>query len=751
MNKGFYKNASTMSPFQFDKIYPNKKTMDEECAEDNILIGRYVFIEYNDENENQYKSNSETDLTKYGKAYDSTIWQKIYDKENNEEKYVQIASLDTPLPKVDTTITSPGTNPSVSINYNTSPETYNFNLPKAWGFEVKKAETEYSDEVDEDGNKLNIYYNKNAFNNISFKKIDSFETYASNKYYYISYEEEMQQNNAITQNDVAYIIEQPVETSSDIEPDKTFDDNKYYKVKFLKDNEYLWTNVQESEEPFYTYGATGHFIFSLEDFAQIDENKFKDYSFIKIQNNIYEDCDYANKEAVQADWEAGATIFYLTYEEADKNQYNNNTKYYKLDNNSEYYEISIVEQTQTTPYWEKFSSSSSYYSLIEGEHLRKDENASPQENVQYYKQDDNGSEEFEFEGVIKRYSSVTFGTWEPYKYYKKYEKMGDINGKDFPHENFNGDTYVLSFDEEKQEDTYYEKIPCLKNKEIDNKISLENDTNNEIKELSLILPGLGNTVAEVYDLLYKDGENRNSILYSDIEENQNMYDKDGNPLYNSNEKSVVGLMNKIYDIIGRMKIKDLPDELNDDTIENSDLINTLFKDDDDKYYLVIKYLITENNEEKWVYKAELFNGKSLYHLIAEMQHLVSGSYEGIFNALDNEIKISSNDDAWIDIEKNNNDNSRYSYTINHIQKTNIEPDSPFQTFYIPNINIIENAGGVGIQFYEGYEIDKAGHARVELTTGGKTLYIPSAYVGKSEPEDTYFPVGSIWYDKDVNS
>lgn len=45
---GFYGHISNNSRgnFTFDKIYPNRKEMDEACASDGIFIGRYVLVEY---------------------------------------------------------------------------------------------------------------------------------------------------------------------------------------------------------------------------------------------------------------------------------------------------------------------------------------------------------------------------------------------------------------------------------------------------------------------------------------------------------------------------------------------------------------------------------------------------------------------------------------------------------------------------------------------------------------------------------
>ena len=42
-------NNTTRSQFYFDKIYPNRKVMDESASSDQVFLGRYVLVEYNSE------------------------------------------------------------------------------------------------------------------------------------------------------------------------------------------------------------------------------------------------------------------------------------------------------------------------------------------------------------------------------------------------------------------------------------------------------------------------------------------------------------------------------------------------------------------------------------------------------------------------------------------------------------------------------------------------------------------------------
>ena len=117
------------STFQFDRVYGNRKAMDDAANTDGVYIGRYVLVEYgerfngttgltgdnvtytlvNDEqgaariqgvNENEdFRDNAEIDLRAYGAAYDSTVWQKIY--ADGVDKYVMVAELNATTPRIE--------------------------------------------------------------------------------------------------------------------------------------------------------------------------------------------------------------------------------------------------------------------------------------------------------------------------------------------------------------------------------------------------------------------------------------------------------------------------------------------------------------------------------------------------------------------------------------------------------------------------------------------------------------------------
>lgn len=114
------------STFQFDRVYPTRKDMDDNCKSDGVYAGRYVLINYGPdgirynsetgEELPEYIENQDTDLEQYSSTYDSTVWQKIYGPESGE-KYIMVAELNALAPKVELIVEDP-------IKYISSDETH---------------------------------------------------------------------------------------------------------------------------------------------------------------------------------------------------------------------------------------------------------------------------------------------------------------------------------------------------------------------------------------------------------------------------------------------------------------------------------------------------------------------------------------------------------------------------------------------------------------------------------------------------
>jgi hypothetical protein len=241
MGKQIYGNITNTArtQFQFDRIYPNKKEMDECKDSDGIYHGRYVLIEYGEnparnatelieKNEGffyrdfptvqaipystleesatiapgrlcyvvkdntyifyetynnttqpfkevyrynynptiesaNYKTNWAIDKDKYGRGYDSTVWQKVYI--DNKEEYIMIAELNTEVPNFTMTLDAPGELLEAPHLEEESNLNYNLHMPAQWDFRIKQvSENGNSDEkaiqvikYDKDGKLLSPY------------------------------------------------------------------------------------------------------------------------------------------------------------------------------------------------------------------------------------------------------------------------------------------------------------------------------------------------------------------------------------------------------------------------------------------------------------------------------------------------------------------------------------------------------------------------------------------------------------------
>lgn len=221
---GFYGNITNTSKtqFQFDRIYPNRATMESTMLVDGIYAGRYVLIEYDSDlkssldtflrvyfvgnvayttpkaqiesqlnksdldvgdivytappyiadeelvpkdcvfwkctsskidgstqpatfekavsSDSNYVMNFNIDTAKYGegRGYDSTVWQKIYVEGN--EKYVQIAELNSVVPTFDISADAPTVYPiQPHFDVQSTNVYYKLHWQPQWGMRLKEA------------------------------------------------------------------------------------------------------------------------------------------------------------------------------------------------------------------------------------------------------------------------------------------------------------------------------------------------------------------------------------------------------------------------------------------------------------------------------------------------------------------------------------------------------------------------------------------------------------------------------------
>ena len=249
---GFYGNISNVNKtnMTFDKIYSNRKSMDESCALDGVYAGRYVLVEYeqyypldtlpiiyklssdkeekfsttytqlspldiqenviyrcviltnwlngvipeeklllqyysntfyrgarNENNdlflenvsseisEKNYVGNFNIDRIKYNtsRGYDSTVWMKQYNN-NGIPRYVNIAELNSVVPTFDVSVDAPTEIPnSPHFDEDSTNIYYNLHIQPQWGFRVKSAENSSLSDVEVNGDKKAIYFNKAGF------------------------------------------------------------------------------------------------------------------------------------------------------------------------------------------------------------------------------------------------------------------------------------------------------------------------------------------------------------------------------------------------------------------------------------------------------------------------------------------------------------------------------------------------------------------------------------------------------------
>ena len=221
---GFYGNITNTSKtqFQFDRIYPNRVTMESTMLVDGIYAGRYVLIEYDSDlkssldtflrvyfvgnvayttpkaqiesqlnksdldvgdivytappyiadeelvpkdcvfwkctsskidgstqpatfekavsSDSNYVMNFNIDTAKYGegRGYDSTVWQKVYVEGN--EKYVQIAELNSVVPTFDISADAPTVYPiQPHFDVQSTNVYYKLHWQPQWGMRLKEA------------------------------------------------------------------------------------------------------------------------------------------------------------------------------------------------------------------------------------------------------------------------------------------------------------------------------------------------------------------------------------------------------------------------------------------------------------------------------------------------------------------------------------------------------------------------------------------------------------------------------------
>ena len=195
---GFYGRIanSNKTAFSFDRIYSTRSAMDLACTSDEVFIGRYVLVEYDEppitgyyNGTNFYNSNTyypqsmitprqgivyqdlthkdasytfyeyvegtgyvplptsittsyagsyNIDVTKYGRGYDSTAWMKTFDTTTGKYKYVLISELNTIVPTFHMITDPPSDSPTAPyFDLDTTTVDYYLHAQADWGQSIR--------------------------------------------------------------------------------------------------------------------------------------------------------------------------------------------------------------------------------------------------------------------------------------------------------------------------------------------------------------------------------------------------------------------------------------------------------------------------------------------------------------------------------------------------------------------------------------------------------------------------------------
>ena len=644
MEKQIYGNITNTArtQFQFDKIYPSRLIMDQDCKDDGIYAGRYVLVEYGEEctrgavelikkgnvyyyadfptvianpiqiegvsqrtialgkicyieeNKNyifykatengfvrisqeipvektdKYNYNWNLDYYEYKRGFDSTVWQKVYI--DGVQKYIMIAELNTVVPNFVITEDAPVETPAAPhIDAAADNMNINIHMPAQWGFRVGPArDPNLSDEKIEherivytaEGQEkkeiikdiaADIFYNKDGLIPYEYLPITISETdsvYIPNIYYYKLdygvYKKYMDEEwtfdgvefyKSIEENKPPYYI-----SLDKLEPIKLkqSDEYKYEPGKF-----YI-LSTQTFQIAVNGFDATEQYFERI-----LDENNEVFFNPINLSFNDYIDGEYYTQT--------------ISYTQEPKSSVFSDTKEYFLDENGT--PAKVVDKPIYEP--------DKYYAWVDNYYVLDDSTEQVKDRVYYEKLQSGECQEIKF--MNRKYL--------PYTYFYK-----DKNGE-----------YVLDRNDQATEKREYFRraIPVIR--EGEDRISIlptgvsgkiynhgSEDAIKDIQEIGIVLPSIGKTIAEVWNLMYS--EKRNDMIYSSPVYNPMMYDKDGNSLYESNFNSFVGAINALNDFIGHNII-----ELSN---KNSISINGTKVSIDN----VVSEKINDKNVDRFVYK-----------------------------------------------------------------------------------------------------------------------------------------------------
>lgn len=537
-----------------------------------------------------YDTNWRIDYSKYKRGFDSTVWQKVYDK--GSQVYIMVAELNTVVPNFTISADAPTeTALAPHIDDNSTNLNVNIHMPTQWGMRVaaaennnlsdEKVEHEYikyvnGEEVKEIKENIpaNIFYNREGLSPYEYIKIiisDTDSVYEPGQYY--------------------YRVDQGVfKKYTEKEYQESFDFKIFYKVKDgipEEDWPEHYTNLNNLDEIKLVNSheikyKPGKFYVLSSQIFKISLTAFKENEIYFIRKKdeqsedgyIFEPVDITEREYDERPGEYYIREF--LYElESDKAIYSETKQYFKLVDGQYILLENVVNKPEYEP--NKYYAWVDYYYTI-------DHSLEEVRDRQYYTYNEKTGEYIPIYFNYRRYIPYTY-------YYKEDEE------------------YILDRDQKYIEGReYYRKaLPVIREGQ-DKVIVLPTGTSGrlyndcaqskavqDIQEISILLPSVGRTIAEVWNLMY--GQKKNDLIYSTPFYDSTMYKESGEPLYESNFNTFVGLINKMHDLIGHNVINLINEEsISIDNKDNSVIINNQKSN-----------IINKENLDKYIYS---INGKN---------------------------------------------------------------------------------------------------------------------------------------------
>lgn len=606
--------------------------------------------------DNSYEANWTLDNEHYKRGYDSTVWQKVY--YDNKQEYIMIAELNAAFPVLHISPEAPSMNPQPPMidKKDTTDINYDFYVQPQWGMRVAEAKPndegfthsdeivshiiqygddgEYFDIYDSDGNVKeeyinqvdgNIFYNKDALYKFIYKKV-YIETNSNE--IYKSWEKD---GPFYLKRDKVYVL---LDT-----PEKDFiiKDKNYYKEKKENEQKPLFysdlINLEKEEK-------------GLVDKTK-DEIRYTSGTFYYVSGSSFtiatEDYDKTKTYYIGYQGHSGSTIYtpaVVTENNYIKNYYYEEEPDYKKEaadstfvENKEYYladENGIVIPTPLNVV-DKEEYKPNFYYVFREVYYEQASGDWPEEGKVYY-YEDNG-EYKRVEGFTASYQPDTyFYIGEDGQYYLDTNENYDENID-------NGDRYrKIAQQSVTGLDDYISILPTG----MSGQVYRGGKTAKDIQEISIFLPSIGNTMCELWNLMY--GKSRNDLIYSSPYHNPDMYDNNGNPKYLTDLDTIAGSLNNFLDYIGHNAIKITSKE---NVIENNgqyEVSNKKYSKEqvlsnlyilDNKYYrpLIKEEIIINNGQEitkNTLHFIEMFENENEYYTLLsslEMIHRLLGTNE----------------------------------------------------------------------------------------------------------------------------